>query len=108
MVVLLFPIHYDRLTQNQLLSKNSTFSFDNTVFPRQNSKLENNFKIVKNENLNYYSLVNNPFFWATGDGNVPCVNIDQIKYIQKNLGYIPQLKGATLADGFYSKKVTNP
>ena len=56
----------------------------------------------------YNSPDENTYIWATGDGNLPCVNSKQIEYFEKNLDYIPQLRGATLSDGFYSKKVKKP
>ena len=56
----------------------------------------------------YNSPDENTYIWVTGDGNLPCVNSKQIEYFEKNLDYIPQLCGATLADGFYSKKVKKP
>lgn len=104
-IALLFPINYDRLTQNKLISKNSTFSLENVIFPYQNSKLGNTFTRVQNKNLNYNSLKDNPFFWATGNGNVPCVNQEQIDYLEQELSMVPQLRTTNLKDGFYTKSI---
>jgi hypothetical protein len=47
--------------------------------------------------------VQSEFFWANGDGNLPCVNQEQINYFEQTLGVVPQMRGADLSDGFYTK-----
>lgn len=101
--VLLFPLDFDRFTKNKLIRQNSSFSVENMIFPHQNSKLNTAYRRVQNGNLRYYSPVENPFFWANGDGNLPCVNQAQIDYFQKNLGLVPQMRGQDLSDGFYTQ-----
>ena len=106
-IVLFFPINFDSLTKNNLISQNSPFSVSNTIFPHQNSKLGNQYELVQKGNLIYYSPQGNPFFWATGDGNLPCVNKLQINYNENYFSVIPQMRTQNLSDGFYSKKI-NP
>ncbi len=103
--VLFFPLNFDGLTQNKLISQNSSFSFKNIVFPHKNSKLQTTFTVVQNGNLKYYTPVQSAFFWANGDGNLPCVNQEQIDYFEQTLGVVPQMRGADLSDGFYTKSI---
>jgi hypothetical protein len=106
-IVLFFPVNFDSLTKNNLISQNSTFFVGNTIFPHQNSKLGDQFELVQKGNLTYYSPQGSPFFWATGDGNLPCVNKLQVNYNENYFSVIPQMRTQNLGDGFYSKK-TNP
>ena len=103
-IMLFFPIKYSCLTQNQLIMDNSKFSKRNTVFPYRNSKLKTTFHSVKNGNLTYNSPDAKTFFWANGQGDLPCVNSTQIDYFGARFHYIPQLRTVNLKDGFYSKK----
>mgnify|MGYP001339397626 CR=1 FL=1 len=104
LIMLFFPIKYNYLTQNQLIMDNSKFSKRNTIFPYRNSKLKTTFHSVKNGNLTYNSPDTKTFFWANGNGQLPCVNSAQIDYFGARFHYIPQLRTAHLKDGFYSKK----
>lgn len=54
--------------------------------------------------LKYYSPINEQFIYTCGDGPLPCVNEKQINYIRKKYGYVPQLAGKDIAEGFVSKK----
>jgi hypothetical protein len=103
-ITLFFPVNYSRLTHNQLIWKNSTFSKRNVVFPYQNSKLKTTFHTVKNGNLTYYSPDSTTFFWANGNGTLPCVNEVQLNYVGTRFHYIPQQRSEDLSDGFYAKK----
>lgn len=103
-ITLFFSVNYSRLTHNQLIWKNSTFSKRNTVFPYQNSKLKTTFHSVKNGNLTYYSPDSNTFFWANGNGALPCVNEVQLNYFGTRFHYVPQLRSKNIKDGFYAKK----
>jgi hypothetical protein len=103
-IMLFFPIKYSYLTQNQLIMDNSKFSKRNIVFPYQNSKLKTDFHTVKNGNLSYHSPESKTFFWANGNGKLPCVNANQIDYFGARFHYIPQWRTSDMKDGFYSKK----
>ena len=103
-ITLFFPMNYSSLTQNQLIWKNSTFSKRNLVVPFQNSKLKTTFHTVKNGNLTYSSPESTTFFWANGNGALPCVNEVQLNYIGTRFHYVPQQRSENLSDGFYAKK----
>jgi hypothetical protein len=102
-----FPINIG-INHNRVDFYPRSFSLSQIAIPKSNSNLRTVFSAKNNGNLMYNSPDENTYIWATGDGNLPCVNSKQIEYFEKNLDYIPQLCGATLADGFYSKKVKKP
>jgi len=61
-IVLFFPINFDSLTKNNLISQSSAFSVGNIIFPHGNSKLGSQYELVRKGNLNYYSPQGNTFF----------------------------------------------
>lgn len=85
--------------------ENSTLSFSNLIFPAENSKTENKYIQEQQGSLIYYSQDNSSIFWITGDAPLPAVSREQLEYIKERYGYIPQLRGKSLNDGFYSKRV---
>lgn len=103
-LILFFPISYTALTKNQLLQHNSPFIMAYLVQPHPNSKLTPLFSSYSLGNLDYHSPDKNTFFWATGDGALPCVNQKQLYYFQKKFHLIPQKRSPYLKDGFYAKK----
>lgn len=104
-IVLFFPISFSALTKNKLISKNSNFSIHNIVFPHNNTKTEMRYETVQNGNLKYNSPLNNSFFWRTGNGELPCVNKQQLDYFANYLSVYPQMRTNDLKDGFYAKKL---
>lgn len=58
-------------------------------------------------NLNYYSPKENFFFYGTADGPLPCVNKVQLERFRHKYGVMPQIRGQSLQDGFYSMPVAN-
>jgi len=56
-------------------------------------------------NLIFESPDESSFFWITGNGELPCVNKQQIDYFKSNYNYIPQLRTNNLKDGFYAKRI---
>lgn len=105
--LIVFPIKtYSK--NNTKIFKEASFSLiENLLIPQKKSNL--NCKYQKNSigNLDYYSPNIKPLLWATGDGNLPCVNKTQLLFFKKKYGYIPQKLTSNLADGFYSKKTLN-
>ena len=106
-VMLFFPIKFSLLTHNKLIIDNSRFNVNETIYPYQNSKLKTNFHKMKIGNLYYNSPDENAYFWTNGNGNLPCVNAQQIDYFKKYFYYIPQMRTNNLKDGFYSKKLSS-
>ncbi len=101
---ILFPKPISQ-NHNQINFKPTTFTKTQSIIPQSNSNLNTQYSLNSKGNLDYFSPDENTYIWVTGNGKLPCVNSQQIDYIENKLGYIPQLKGKTLAEGFYSKKV---
>jgi len=103
-ILVFVPMSFSTLTQNKLLSHNSTFQLENSFFPKPNSKADFDYTEFREGNLNYYSPADAELFWITGNGNLPCVGFEQLYYFEKAFHVIPQLRGETLGEGFYAKK----
>ena len=100
--VLLVPVNLNNFTKNKFVMTTSTFSFNNSVFPYKNSKLDTTFTTIMTGNLSYTTPVNSDFYWATGDGNLPCASEKQLKKFKRKYGVVPQLRSKNLGDGFYA------
>jgi len=102
-----FPIAIG-INHNRVDFYPKSISLSQIVIPKSNSNLRTTFSKKTKGNLQYNSPDENSYIWVTGDGKLPCVNKKQVEYFERKLGYIPQLNGPTLAEGFCSKKVTRP
>lgn len=98
------PMSFGSLTRNKLLAESSTIQLENLIFPKPITKENLNFVKDSRGNLEYYSPSNATLFWMTGNGNLPCVNREQLDYFETNFQIIPQLRGKTLGEGFYPQK----
>jgi hypothetical protein len=105
-IILFFPLNFHSFSNNPFMRKSSNFSIKNIVFPYKNTKSNTAFIAVKLGKLNYNSPINNDFFWGNGDGDLPCVNKDQIEYFKKYFNTIPQMRTNNLKDGFYAKDLS--
>ena len=104
--LVLVPINYSALTTNKLIAENSHFTISESIFPHTNTKMRTQFHKEKIGNLEFNSPAKNTFFWANGDGELPCVNSQQLEYFKYKFHIIPQMRTKDLKDGFYSKKVS--
>ena len=107
-IPLFVPLNLNNLTANEFHMNLSTFSLDYVVTPHRKSKYSQaQFKsfVIGKDTLN--TPANIDFFWATGDGPLPCVQENQVLYFAQEYRIIPQCRGATLKDGFYSKILTD-
>ena len=105
-VVLLFPLNLNQFANHKFMLKISNFSVDNIIFPHINTKNDTGFETIHLGNLHYQSPINNDFFWSNGNGDLPCVNKDQIEYFKKYFYTIPQMRTNDLKDGFYAKDLS--
>ncbi|PXY43751.1 LIC_10190 family membrane protein [Flavobacterium hydrophilum] len=104
-IVLFFPLNLNQFSNHKFMMKISNFSIDNFIFPYKNTKSDTDFKTIRLGNLIYHSPIENEVFWSNGDGDLPCVNKDQIDYYKKYYKTIPQMRTNDIKDGFYPKKV---
>jgi len=100
-----FSFTLNSFTNNPFATQSSGFQLKQIVFPHKNSRYSFEYEQLSLDNLDYNSPKGNEFFWNTGDGPLPSVNKDQIEYFKENFHYIPQRRGKTLEEGFYSKKL---
>lgn len=104
--VLFIPVNLNNFTKNKFVITTSTFSFNNFIVPYKNSKLDTPFTTIKTGNLIYNAPTYTDFYWATGDGELPCASEKQIEGFKIKYGIVPQMRGKTLREGFYAKTVT--
>lgn len=82
------------------------FTAINVLLPQYNSRLYNHKYIAKQAgNLNYYTPQDIRFIYVTGNGQLPCVNERYLEWSSRNLNVIPQQRGNTMKDGFYSMEI---
>jgi hypothetical protein len=105
-IILFFPFNLSKFANHKSLMEISTFSTNNIVFPYQNSKSNTSFETIQLGNLKFNSPQKNAFLWASGNGDLPCVNKKQIDTFEKYFQYIPQMRTNELKDGFYAKKIS--
>jgi hypothetical protein len=104
-VPLFVPVKFDAMTNNKYANRTTPFCLRQVVFPHSNSRSDTAFEAKKVGNLRYFSPVDDAFLWNAGDGNLPCVNEKQAKLFGRRFGFVPQMRGRDLGDGFYSKPV---
>ncbi|WP_026729216.1 LIC_10190 family membrane protein [Flavobacterium denitrificans] len=105
-IVLFMPVNLNRFANHKFMMKISNFSMANIVFPYKNTKSDTSFETIHLGNFKYNSPVKNDFFWANGNGELPCVNKQQIDYFRNYFHIIPQMRTNDLKDGFYAKKLS--
>lgn len=105
--ILIIPIQLTSFSRTKLMVKTSVFSINQILYPSKNSKNDTYFEIIKIGNLKSNSPIENDFFWANGNGDLPCVNKNQLEYYRKHFQIIPQMRTNDLKDGFYTKQITS-
>lgn len=103
--VVFIPVNLNLFSNYKFMMKISNFSSATIIFPHKNTKYDTAFENIKNGNLIYHSPVQNDFFWASGDGDLPAVNKVQIEYFENYFHIIPQLRTKDIKDGFYAKEL---
>jgi hypothetical protein len=105
-IVLFLPVNLNRFSNHKFMLEISNFSIENIIFPYKNTKSDVAFEPIQLGNLKYYSPLTNDFFWANGNGDLPCVDKQQIDYFEKYFRVIPQMRTKDLKDGFYAKQLS--
>lgn len=103
-VPIFFPLDLNTYTTNKFSMVLSNFKLKNIIIPEENTKTVTTFSKESVEDFEFNSPSGDVFFWATGNGDLPCVNKQQVEYIKTYYHLIPQLRGNGLKDGFISKK----
>lgn len=92
------------LTSKSRLTR-STFSVNNAMVPHKNSRLPYSFYKTQMDGFEYYAPADTTYFWASGDGPLPCINKNQVQYFKSKFGLVPKMMGKEPGDGFYSAPV---
>jgi len=104
---LIFPVRYNTMSSKAYALESSDFKLKNTIVPAPNSAITSAYEKQQVGNLIYNSPVKEVYFWSNGDGELPCVNEFQLRYLRQKTGCRPQLIDSTdLSKGFYAKKVS--
>lgn len=106
-ILVFVPLTFSALTQNKLLTENVIFQGESFLHPKPNTKQSHKYQKIVKGNLEYLSPGKTSIFWISGNGNLPCVNQEQLNYFETNFHIIPQLRGKTLGEGFYAKKTNS-
>jgi len=104
-ILVFIPMSFSKLTDNKSLATSNTFHLKNCLIPEPNTRENQKYLSLLIGNMKYSSPNKPIFFWITGNGNLPCVNEEQLNYFETNFFVIPQMRGANLGDGFCSQKI---
>jgi len=104
-IPIFIPINLNTFTSNNFAMTLSNFKLKHILIPAENTKTITTFTKENSDGFEYNSPGKDVFFWVTGDGDLPCVNKQQIEYIKTYYHIVPKLRGGSLKDGFYSKEV---
>ena len=102
-IPLFAPFSLTSLTNNPFKQELSSFSLMYAIKPHPITKHPNT--IYKQEsigNLTYHTPDSLDFFWATGDGELPCIQKNQLTSFKEYFELAPQMRTNTLKDGFKS------
>ncbi len=101
-IPIFITIDLNTFTNNNFAMELNTFKLKNMIVPEENTKTETKFTKQSIDGFEYYSPSEAVFFWATGNGDLPCVNKKQVDYIKSYYKYVPQMRTNHLKDGFES------
>lgn len=103
--LLFFNLGLAAFTTNKHHQFTGGFALRQLYLPERNTKYPDvTFVKLTTGNLEFYSPKENFFFYGTADGPLPCVNASQVRYFNKKMGIMPQLRGKELKNGFRSEK----
>jgi len=104
-ILVFYPTTATGLTDNNLHSSLSSFSYTYLFNPHSNSRYAKDYKTIKLGNTSINTPTNINFFWGTGNIPLPGVNEKQLDYFKTYFKVMPQQYSNNLKDGFYSKKL---
>jgi Ca2+/Na+ antiporter len=105
-LVFMVPLKFSYFTDSTRQSFPEKFEINQFLVPQHISRFDTmQFEEKTKGNLKYHSPAENFFFFGTANGNLPCVNEAYLYYFEYHYGIFPQMRGASLKDGFYSKRI---
>ncbi|MFC4634364.1 LIC_10190 family membrane protein [Dokdonia ponticola] len=102
-IPLFIPFNLNALTENEFQLRLSVFSMDYLIKPHPNTKYTQAIYTTHQEgNLKLQTPTNIDFFWATGDCELPCIQLQHLTDFKAYFRSTPQMRTNDLKDGFYS------
>lgn len=105
-IPIFFEINLNTFTTNSFALKLSVFKTKNILIPESISKTNSVYTKEVTNGFEFYSPSDDTFFWATGNGKLPCVNKKQIESLKYYYQVTPQLRTSEIKDGFKSVKTS--
>ena len=102
-IPLFVPFNLNVLTENEFQLRLSTFSTDYFIEPHPQTKYtQATYTTHQEGNLKIHTPTNIDFFWATGDCELPCIQLQHLNDFKTYFRSVPQLRTTNLKDGFYA------
>lgn len=102
-VPLFIPFNINALTKNKFQLSLSVFSPDYLIQPHPQTKYtQATYTKHQEGNLELNVPTNIDFFWATGDCELPCIQLQHLNDFKAYFRSVPQMRTDDLKDGFYS------
>lgn len=95
-----------QLTDNKHNHQNDRITASQLLIPEPSSKYRGRFQQSQIGNFTYFHPDEDYFFYASGDGPLPCTSKPQIQLMKRRFGIEPAMRTDRLKDGFKSVKVT--
>ncbi|WP_299767444.1 hypothetical protein [uncultured Dokdonia sp.] len=102
-IPLFIPINLTNLTEREFQLSLSVFSPEYFIQPHPQTKYPKAIYTTHQEgNMRIHTPTNIDFFWATGDCELPCIQLQQLNDFKAYFRSVPQMRTDDLKDGFYS------
>ncbi|MEP0264153.1 hypothetical protein [Dokdonia sp.] len=102
-IPLFIPLNLNNLTGNEFQLSLSVFTPEYLITPHPQTKHTQAVYTTHQEgNLKINTPTNIDFFWATGDCELPCIQLQQLTDFKAYFREVPQMRTNDLKDGFYS------
>ncbi|GGG38321.1 membrane protein [Dokdonia pacifica] len=102
-VPLFIPFNLNALTKNEFQLQLSVFSPEYLIQPHPQTKYtQATYTTHQEGNMRIQTPTNIDFFWATGDCELPCIQLQHLNDFKAYFRSVPQLRTEHLKDGFYS------
>ncbi len=102
-IPLFIPFNLSNLTENEFQLGLSVFTPEYLITPHPKTKYTHaNYTTHQEGNLEINTPTNIDFFWATGDCELPCIQLQQLADFKSYFREVPQMRTDNLKDGFYS------
>lgn len=102
-VPLFIPFNLNHLTENEFQLSLSVFTPEYLITPHPQTKYTHaTYTSHQEGNLKIQVPTNIDFFWATGDCELPCIQLQHLTDFKAYFREVPQMRTDNLKDGFYS------